>query len=302
MFKSRRARVDGKDIKPPTHSLSDRLTPLLFLAPLLVLFGLTCAYMIGNSLMAHAIFRPPHWNGLTNYIQVLSSPAFWRSLWFGLKWAVETVIVQTIVGFAFALLLNEAFVARNTIRAIIFIPYLLMVPVTAILVMLIFGSTFGVLSLALRALGTGVQWYDQDHASILLTIAATWQYAPFSMLILLAGLQGISNELYDAARIDGATALQRFRHVTLPGMRDALFVAIVLRIIFMFNKFDLPWLITAGGPSDATTNVPVFAYKEAFQKFNLGTASAAGVLMVIIVFILVLVHFWFYKLSTRDQQ
>lgn len=279
----------------------DHVLPLVLLAPLLILFGLTCSYMIVNSFLTSELFQAVRWAGVGNYAEVLSSPHFWRDLRFGLLWAFETVIIQTVVGFALALLLNEAFVGRNFARAIIFMPYLLMVPVTALLFLLLFGSTFGIVAIFLRDMGFNVYWYGPEYASTTLTLSAVWQYAPFSMLILLAGLQSIPSHLYEAARIDGANVFQRFYHVTLPGMRDALFVAIVLRIIFMFNKFDLPWLVTAGGPVGKTENVAVYTYKEAFENFNLGTASAAGSLMLFIVSALIFVHFKLYSHATKGS-
>ncbi|MDB5512294.1 MAG: transporter permease [Enterovirga sp.] len=277
--------------------LGEHVLPLLVLAPLLILFGLTCAYMIFNSFVSKELFQSAGSAGFANYAEVLQSRQFWNSVRFGLIWAFETVLLQTLVGFGLALLLNEAFFGRSFARAVVFLPYLLMGPVTALLFLLLFGSTFGLFAVSLRDLGLNIYWYDANWASTLLTISAVWHYAPFSMLILLAGLQSIPAELYEAAKIDGAGPFQRFIHVTLPGMRDALFVAIVLRMIFMFNKFDLPWLVTAGGPVGRTENVAVYIYKQAFENFNLGTASAAGTLMLAIICGLVLLQFKVYERS-----
>jgi multiple sugar transport system permease protein len=277
--------------------LGEHVLPLLVLAPLLILFGLTCAYMIFNSFVSQELVQSAGSAGFANYAEVLQSRQFWNSVRFGLIWAFETVLLQTLVGFGLALLLNEAFFGRSFARAVVFLPYLLMGPVTALLFLLLFGSTFGLFAVSLRDLGLNIYWYDANWASTLLTISAVWHYAPFSMLILLAGLQSIPAELYEAAKIDGAGPFQRFIHVTLPGMRDALFVAIVLRMIFMFNKFDLPWLVTAGGPVGRTENVAVYIYKQAFENFNLGTASAAGTLMLAIICGLVLLQFKVYERS-----
>jgi len=274
--------------------IKDHIFPLALLAPLIGLIGLSFGYMLLRSFLDQRMFRLGGWVGLSNYCEVLSSTHFWSSMRFGLTWALETVVLQTVVGLALAILLNETFRGRGAARALIFLPYLLMVPVTTILFLILFSSTFGVVSVYLRELGSNIFWYDKTHAPILLTIAAGWQYAPFSMLILLAGLQSIPADLYEAAKIDGAGSWGRFVHVTLPGIRDAIFVAVVLRVILMFNKFDLPWLMTAGGPMRATENVAVYAYKEAFESFNLGTASAAGTIMLITVGILVFVHFKVY--------
>nr|WP_309402159.1 sugar ABC transporter permease [Aminobacter niigataensis]WMD00231.1 sugar ABC transporter permease [Aminobacter niigataensis] len=281
--------------KSRSARFGDQFLPLVLLGPLLILFGLTCSYMIVSSFLTSELFQPARWAGWQNYADVLSSPRFWRDLWFGLVWAFVTVIMQTVVGFALALLLNEAFIGRNFARAVIFMPYLLMVPVTALLFLLLFGSTFGIVAIWLRDLGFNAYWYGADLAPVTLTMSAVWQYAPFSMLILLAGLQSIPAHLYEAAKVDGANVFQRFYHVTLPGMRDALFVAVVLRMIFMFNKFDLPWLVTAGGPVGKTENVAVYAYREAFENFNLGTSSAAGSIMLLVVSVLIFIHFKLYS-------
>ncbi|GEO16123.1 carbohydrate ABC transporter permease [Microvirga aerophila] len=281
--------------------IGDHVLPIVMLAPLLILFGITCLYMITNSFQTKELFQSVGSAGFANYIEILRSPRFWSSVRFGLLWAFETVILQTIVGFALALLLNEVFLGRSVARAVIFIPYLLMGPVTALLFLLLFGSTFGLFAVWLRSMGFNIYWYGSDYASLLLTMSAVWHYAPFSMLILLAGLQSIPAELYEAAKIDGANVFQRFIHVTLPSMRDALFVAIVLRMIFMFNKFDLPWLVTAGGPVGKTENVAVYIYKQAFENFNLGTASAAGTLMLAMICGLIFIHFKLYERSGKQS-
>lgn len=286
--------VNAVSLKRRNARIGDHFLPIFILAPLLILFGITCLYMVTSSFQAKELFQSVGSAGFGNYVEILRSPRFWSSVRFGLIWACETVILQTIVGFALALLLNEVFLGRSIARAVIFIPYLLMGPVTALLFLLLFGSTFGLFAVWLRGMGFNIYWYGSEYASSLLTMSAVWHYAPFSMLILLAGLQSIPAELYEAAKIDGANVFQRFFYVTLPSMRDALFVAIILRMIFMFNKFDLPWLVTAGGPIGKTENVAVYIYKQAFENFNLGTASAAGTLMLAMICGFIFIHFKLY--------
>ncbi len=267
----------------------DIYTLLLFL-PLCALFGTSFVRMFVNSFFSDE--TPEVWVGLANYFNVLVDPEFWSSMRFAFIWAFATVALQTLIGLGLALMMNEGFKGRDACRTIVFMPYVVMVPIVAILFEFLFGGMFGLLNFYLRVVGISVgSWYSLEYAPITITLAAVWRYAPFSMLILLAGLQGIPAELYEAAKIDGASAWRRFKHVTIPGLRDAISVAILLRIIWMFNKFDLPWNMTKGGPFGATQNLPVYAYREAFEYFNFGTTTAIGTIILLIVILVVYVHF-----------
>jgi len=236
------------------------------------------------------------WVGLQNYFNLLSKPVFFSNLRFGLSWAFITVAFQTVIGLGIALLLNETFRGRSICRTLTFAPYLLTASITAMMFMWLFSSTFGLFNAYLEMLGVTVRsWFDMSHAFSTLTLAAVWQFSPFSMIVILAGLQAIPLNLYEAAKVDGASAVSRFRHVTIPGAKDAIFVAVLLRILWMFNKFDLPWLLTKGGPMGATQNLPILIYRQAFEYFDFGMASATAVFMIIVVIVIMYVYFRVYK-------
>ncbi len=236
------------------------------------------------------------WVGLQNYFDLLRQPAFLSSLRFGLIWAFIAVCLQTVIGLGLALLLNETFKGRSICRTLTFAPYLLAASITAMMFMWLFSSTYGLFDSYLEILGITVEsWFDKSHAFLTLTLAAVWQFSPFSMIVILAGLQAIPVDLYEAAKIDGASAIRRFWHITIPGVRDAIFVAVLLRILWMFNKFDLPWLLTKGGPLGTTQNLPILTYRQAFEYLDFGMASTTAVIMIIVVVIIMYVYFKVYK-------
>lgn len=255
-------------------------------------------YTIERSLQTKVPFSSEYaWAGFSNYVSLASDPEFWGSLLFGSVWALSTVALQSLVGIGLAILLTRTFKGRSIVRSILFIPYFIPVTVVATVWLWLLNDTYGLLNQYFAELGLIVtSWWDVSHAPITLTLVAVWTYAPFVMLYTLAGLQTIPEELYDAAKIDGASAINRFRHVTAPQLKEVVFVVILLRIIWMFHKFDLPWTLTRGGPLTSTQNLPVFAYRLAFYYYDINRASAASIILLIVIGGVALLYMRVYKL------
>ncbi len=218
---------------------------------------------------------------LDNYNLMLGDPDFWRMLVHTLTFTVSVDIAILIVALAVALVMNWSFAGRGLVRSILTVPWAIPdVPVAITFVMML-DPTFGVFNRLARLLpwvGQNTNWLlDPNLAMAAIIIVTVWKGFPFYSLVLLAALQNVPDELYEAARIDGAGPVGQFLHVTLPGVRDTIALLAVLAFIFSTQQFTLIWLITGGGPVDATTTLAPAIYMQAFRFYNFGYAGAFGV-------------------------
>jgi sorbitol/mannitol transport system permease protein len=220
--------------------------------------------------------------GLSNYGTVLSDPRLRAALFNTVVLTAGAVIFSMIIGLALALLLDRKFIGRSVVRTLLITPFLVM-PIAAALLWkhAIFNPAYGLIN---GLLGGQTDWISSyPKAAVITTLV--WQWTPFMMLILLAGLQSQSTEILEAARVDGANAFQIFRRMTLPHLRQYLELGGLLGSIYLVNTFDAVFSITQGGPGTATTNLPYEIYLTTFRKFEYGEASAAGVVVVILTII-----------------
>lgn len=236
----------------------EHLTGYLTISPaLLLILGLTLypvAYSIWLSLLEkHSFFPEERFVGLDNYLYLWNDQEFWTSLWLGIVYSAWTILFQVILGVVAALILNETFVGRGLVRAIVLFPYMIPTIVAVILWKWLLNDTYGVVNYWLMAAGIimdPICWLGADHIMLSLILMSIWQFFPFVLLSILARLQTIPPELYEAAKVDGASAFSRFIHITLPQIKGILFVVILLRSIWMFTKFDTVWLMGEGQEPD----------------------------------------------------
>ena len=223
--------------------------------------------------------------GLDNYIKILGTAKFRRSLWLTVIWVVFGVGGQFLFGFLLALLLNQNYRGRGVVRAVSLIPWVTPGVLIALMWSLIMDGNYGVLNDILLRLGiisekiAFLARKDTALPSVIVTII--WQGIPFFAIMLLAGLQGISHDLYEAADIDGATRMQKLFYVTIPSLRNTIFVTTMLRIIWVANSVDIIANMTDGGPANATLTLSVNIYKEA-STLNMGYASAMAILLMLV--------------------
>ena len=285
---------------------SSRYTPYLLIAPsLAILLGLILypvAYSVWLSLFSkHAYLPVQEFVGLGNYASYLQNPEFWRSVYLGAVFAGGSVVLQIIVGVLAALLLNEEFRGRGLVRAIVLFPYMLPAIVVVLLMRWLLNDTYGVLKNLMINAGLGnyvVVWFSPDNIMLTLILISVWIYFPFVVMAVLARLQSIDSELYDAARVDGAGAIRRFTNVTLPQIRDVLLVIVLLRVIFMFTKFDLVWLLVgAGGIGYYVRTLPIFTFVTSFGELQVGAGASLSVMM----FVFLLVFAITYLRLARDE-
>ena len=260
----------------------------LLLAPSLLLIGGLILYPILYNLWLsffdkHAFMPVQAFVGLRHYRYFATDPEFWSSVYYGVVYAAVTMAFQLVLGVAAALLLNEAFRGRNLLRGVVLFPYLIPTIVAVILWKWLLNDSYGLVNHLLLVAGVvhaPVAWLGKDYIMSSLIIISVWQFFPFVVVTYLARLQTIPPELYEAARVDGATAWRRFLHITLPATRTVLFVIILLRSIWMFTKFDTVWLMAGDGAvSRYIRTLPVYAYARSFTYLQAGMGAALAVLM-----------------------
>jgi sorbitol/mannitol transport system permease protein len=219
-----------------------------------------------------------HFVGLDNYGTVLTDSRLRAALVNTVILTASAVLVSLLLGLGLAVLLDRKFPGRGVVRTLLITPFLVM-PMAAALLWkhAIYNPTYGLIN---GVLGGRTDWVS-EYPKIAVVATLVWQWTPFMMLILLAGLQSQSLETLEAARVDGASTWQTFLHVTLPFLRQYLELGALLGSIYLVNTFDAVFTITQGGPGTATTNLPYEIYLTTFRKFEYGEAAAAGVIVVI---------------------
>lgn len=223
--------------------------------------------------------------GLGNFTRMLHDPVFYSSLRIALLWVLVEVALQLVVGLALALIVNESFRGRGLARALTFSPWAVSGVLTAVVWLLLYNPTTGFAQLW----GNHTAAPLATHAFASAALAELWRGVPFFAIMLLADLQSIPRDLYEAASVDGASRWQRFRRITLPGLRDAVIISTLLRAVWEFNNVDLLYTLTNGGPAYQTTTLPLYVAKQAVvgQDFGYGSAlTVAG--FVVLLFLSVL--------------
>jgi multiple sugar transport system permease protein len=270
------------------------LSPSLLLIGGLVVFPIL--YNVWLSLFDKHAFMPAQtFVGLRHYAYFARDPEFWSSVHYGVVYAGSTLVLQLVLGVSAALLLNEAFRGRNLLRGVVLFPYMIPTIVAVILWKWLLNDSYGLVNHLLVATGlvrAPLAWLGKDYIMWSLILTSTWQFFPFVVIAYLARLQTIPPELYEAAKVDGASAWQRFAHVTLPQTWNVLFVIILLRSIFMFTKFDTVWLMAGeGGVSRYIRTLPVYAYARSFTYLQAGMGAALAVIMFLMLLAVTAVYF-----------
>ncbi len=275
---------------------------LLVIPLVIVLLGLLF-YPIASSVLvsfqSKTVGTPGRFVGLANYIELFTRDLAFAEVFFNtVLYAVASVALKLVLGFIAALVLNEKIVVRNLFRGWMLIPWIIPTLVVGLMWRWMFDQTGGVLNFLLMKLGLVTMppaWLaDKMLARAAVIVANTWRGFPFFAITILSGLQAIPAELYEAAEMDGASVLQRMRHITIPGVRSVLLVVIILSTIWTFNDFELLWVMTEGGPSYSTHIFVTYAYQLGLMGSGgsrLGYATAVSIVAtpLITLFILLLV-------------
>jgi ABC-type sugar transport system permease subunit len=231
--------------------------------------------------------------GLLNFYNLATDPDWWRAVWNTVFFAAVSVALETVLGTVIALTLNARMRGRGLMRAVMLIPWAIPTVVSSQMWRFIFNDRYGLFNFILFG-GDTAQYVaplaDPQFAMLAIMAAEIWKTAPFAALIILAGLQTISDEVYEAASIDGANSWQKFRHVTLPLLWPALLLALLFRTIDALRVFDLVFVMTQGGPADATNVLQFYGYKKTFAEGMIGYGSTIAVTVFTISLIFALAY------------
>jgi sorbitol/mannitol transport system permease protein len=241
-------------------------------------------FTLWYSLQSWSLVRPgsQHFVGLSNYADVFTDSQFRQTAVNSVVMTVGVVLIAMVIGVALALVLDRKFPGRGVVRTLLITPFLIM-PVAAALLWktVMLDPTFGIVNFVLRPFGIGhFDWIGSFPLGSVM-IEMIWQWTPFMMLLVLAGLQSQPKDILEAASTDGARPLQIFRELTLPHLRRYIELGVVLGAIYIVNEFDAVYMMTQGGPGISSANLPFYIYQRAFLGFQVGQAAAMGVVVVV---------------------
>lgn len=287
-----------------------RRLPLLLILPSFLLIATFVVYPIIYTVTLASQEYSPYlggertWVGAENYFRVLSDATFWHTLRVSVIWVAGSVCPQFLLGLAMALMLNETFRGRGIVRTIVLAPWAVSGVVTGIIWLWLFDGTIGVINAILVQIGLvniPIAWGIDEWATwFMVLVANAWRGAPFFAITLLAALQTIDKQLYEAARVDGATTIQRFRYITLPLLVNTIVLTTLLRALWTFNFVDLIWTMTRGGPVDATKTLPIYIFDVAYQRGDFGYAAALSVALCLILLVFAALYWQLNRFSSRE--
>ena len=277
--------------------MKPRYAPYFFLAPFFALFGVFMVYPLFDSirLSTYSVrgMQNQTFVGLENIERLIADPLFWTALWNTAYFAAGSLLLQLPVALALALLLSNARLkGRNLFRLSFFSPVLISGVFIAVIFYLLYDRRYGLVN---RLLGSEIQWLqDPDLVMPALVLAGVWRWAGFNMVYFLAGLQSIRQELYEAAAVDGAGPWQSFVHVTIPALKPVIAFVVITSMIGSFQLFDLPYVLTEGGPGNASMTMVMYLYKHGFEFINLGYAATIGWALAVIIGVISIIQVRFF--------
>jgi len=300
-----------------SQGLDGPLLILVLLVPSLILLIGVIFYPVFNTVllsfqslnMAEPLLN--HWVGLGNYAKILTNPVFdfWHSVAFSALFSITSTILAFVIGFAFALLLNQQLRFQLLWRGLALVPWVLPYVVVAYLFFYMFNSQYGIINQVLTSIDLfgwqpfphPLAWFGgEGNLAIIATIfAAIWNKFPFFTLMLLAGMQTVSQDLVDAATVDGAGPWARFWNVTVPGLRGIIVITTTLEFIWGLNEFAIIWAMTNGGPGNATNNIVINIYRTGFIDQSISYAATMGVLWLLM--LLVFTYFYVRIMEGRTE-
>lgn len=297
----------GKRKMPTMHLFINRALPYLLILPGIIFVGSILIYPMISGVFSSFFIQHPlnpsdrEFVGFGHFEKMFSDEIFIQAFKNTILWTVGIVVGQYIVGLGVALLLNESFPGRGIYRSLILIPWVIPMIAAALTWKWIYATDFGVLNYILKKMGFisgNIDWLGDPSLSLLSVMAVTiWKNIPFVAVVLLAGLQSIDKQMYEAASISGANMLQRFWYITLPNLKKVSLVILILTTIWTFNQFDLIYLMTKGGPANSSQIVPVYSYLNAFNYLNINYAAAIATFGAVIMSIFVVL----YIRNTREE-
>ena len=280
----------------------EKITGWFLLIPALLILGLVFIYPIARAFWLSCFTEnlgtqlQPVFTGLSNYQRMIGDGRFWQSMWNTSVFTVISVVLELLLGLGIALVLNKSFFGRGAVRTIAIIPWALPTAVMGLAWAWIFNDQYGVVNDILQRLGlidTGISWLGTPTlAMTALIVADVWKTTPFISIILLARLQSISQDLYEAHAIDGASPWQSFYQITLPLLMPQILIALLFRFAQSFGVFDLVQVMTGGGPAGSTETVSIYIYSTVMRYLDFGYGAALVVVTFLLLILAVAVVSW----------
>jgi multiple sugar transport system permease protein len=272
----------------------DKVTAMYFILPTMLLIGGLLFFPIGKAFVdslykSTLVLVKPQFVGFGNYIKIVTTDVFWQVLWHSVVWTVVVIAFQFLIGLGSALLLDKYFPGRNVIRGIIILPWIIPGVIAGMLWVLLYDPQLGMINRILYELGiikNYVTWLaDKNTALFAVIFVAIWKGFPFSALMYMAALQGVSQELIDAATIDGAGKWGQFFYVIIPAISPVIRITLLLTAIWTFNYFEIIYVMTRGGPGNSTHIFPTYIYNVGFKQFRFGLAASYALITFVMLLI-----------------
>ncbi len=289
-------------MKVNLNKIRDKIGSWIFVFPAVLIVISLIIFPVFSSLFysftSKHLTRPTYnFVGFKNYIEVLTDKRFYHAFWFSIKWTALSITLQLAVGMLLALLVNKVNFGKTVYRTILIIPWAFPAIVISIIWKYLLNGVYGFVPNLLVDIGITdhVPQFLSDGNLVFPTILFIniWFGAPMMMVNILSALQTIPTDQYEAAKIDGAKSFQRFRHITVPHIKNVIGLLVVLRTIWVFTNFDMVFLLTGGGPANATTTLPIFAYNTGWGTKLLGKSAAITIIMLLFLIVLALFIFTF---------
>lgn len=267
------------------------VTPALVITVAIIFFPMFRT--ISYSFMNYILYKPDEksLNAFANYLLIFKDSLFYTSLLNTMIWIVSIIAFQFLLGFATALLLNQKFIGRGLVRSLILVPWVTPSVITALMWRWMYDGNYGLINQILSRAGLIKQFIpflaNSSTALGSIILALVWQGFPFFAVMLLAGLQSIPGELYEAAQMDGAQTFQKFRLITVPMLKPVILTTILLRTIWVANSLDIILVMTGGGPGYSTYTLPVYSYVKAYKGMDFGYSSALAVILTVFLMVFV---------------
>ncbi len=291
---------------------ADRRIGILFIVPFAVAALVFMVYPVAEAVRLAFYHHNPlnpaaaSFAGLDNFRALFEDPLFWKSFRQAAVWTFSSIVLQTVIGVALALLLHLPLRGISVFRGLLLFPYIVPTVVIALILQWMLNADLGVVNWSLRGAGLideNIYWLASPGMAMLSTIALNvWKYTPFVTICVLARLQTIPLELYDAAKVDGAGAVRRFVDITLPQLAEVLTVVVIFRTIWTFNKFEEIYLLTRGGPGTSTFNLAIYSFEQSVASLKMGVGAATGVVMMAMLFIGSLIYMRVFRFDEEPTQ
>jgi multiple sugar transport system permease protein len=298
---------ESKDVDTLAFARSERRVGLLLILPTALVMALMILfpffYAIWLSFLRKSPISPKaSFIGFENYAYIFKDSEYWHSFNNGIIWTGSSIILMLVFGIGIALLMHQNFRGRSIFRGLVLFPYMVPTIVATLVWQWLFNDMYGIVNHFLESIGVinaPLVWLgDPFWAMVTCIFVNVWKFTPFVVIVILARLQTIPQEFYEAAKMDGASAWGRFWTITLPQLRSVLIIVILLRFLWTYRNFDIIWLLTRGGPLISTQNLPVYGYRVAFLSMFMGRGAAIAV--TIFVFLAILC-FLFLRLTTQKE-